>query len=65
MDATKVQLLQLWKRQNGVVYEVADERNNRGTRDVLLVPVDCPPGIKARRTWKHNAAVQAEFEFVG
>ena len=65
MSPTEVQLLQLWRRKNGVVYEVADERNNRGTRDVLLVPVETPPGIRARRTWKYDAAVLAEFEFVG
>lgn len=65
MDATKVQLLQLWKRRNGVVYEVVEERDNDGTRCVLLTPVQVPHGLRARRTWKYDAAVQAEFEFVG
>lgn len=65
MKTQRVRLLQLWKRKNGVVYEVADERQDRGMREVLLVPVAVPHGIRARKAWKWDKAVQSELEFVG
>lgn len=59
-----VKIGQLWKRRNGVVYEVTEERDSHGARDVLLVPVDTPAGVRSRRTWKWDQAVRAELSFV-
>jgi hypothetical protein len=58
----RVVIGQFWKRDNGVVYEVCDERGSF-SRDVLLIPVEIPRGKKARRTWKWDKAVIAEMEF--
>ena len=65
MYESSVAIGQLWSRRNGVIYQVSAERDRDGLREVLLVPVSVPEGLSVRRTWKWDAAVEAEFERYG
>lgn len=60
LGVPEVKLGQLWRRSNGVVYVVQEERTWRG-REVLLVPYFVPEGLRARKTWKWDKAVRSEL----
>lgn len=63
MDATKVAIGQRWQRKNGVVYFVAESRG-QSSIDFLLVPVEVPAGVKARKTWKWEQGIRHEMKCV-
>lgn len=52
------QIGEKWVRANGVVVQIVDERINRGSREVLLKPVE---GHKGRQSWKWDEAVKSEL----
>ena len=53
---------QLWQRANGVIYVVEQLSGHvQGSRDVLLVPVQVPKGLRARHTWKYEGLVPCDL----
>jgi hypothetical protein len=56
---------QKWKRANGVVCLVAEERTRKGKlREVLLLPVEFPANLKPRQSWKWDESVKFELTLV-
>lgn len=56
---------QKWKRPNGVVCLIADERVGAGElRYVLLLPVEFPAAVKARQAWKWDQHVKFDLTLV-
>ncbi len=50
----------LFRRENGIVY-VVKEMRGEVTFDWLLVPVEIPEGLRARKTWKWDQAVLSQM----
>ena len=65
MNGGHVEIGQRWRRPDGVVVEVQEERGNGSLREVLLVPVEIPAGKRARKSWKWDEAVVYEFKLEG
>lgn len=63
MNNPMVALGQRWQRKNGVVYVVTEKRG-AASIDFLLVPVEVPAGVKARKTWKWDKAIRFEMECI-
>lgn len=61
MVVTLVEIGQQWRRKNGAVVIVTDERMSSGQREVLLTPA---PGHKGRTSWKWDLAVMWDLEFI-
>ena len=59
-----VEIGQRWKRSNGVIVELTDMRNNKGTREFKMVPVTIPDGAKAKTSWKWDGGIKFEMELV-
>ena len=59
MTITRVELGQQWRRRNGAVVVVTDERMVSGQREVLLTPA---PGHKGRASWKWELAVMWDLK---
>jgi hypothetical protein len=64
-DRPPVDIGQLWRRKNGVVYVTAEKRVEDLLDYYLLVPVVTPSGVKARRTWKYGAHIEFDLTFDG
>lgn len=53
----KPQIGEKWRRANGTIVEIADQRMNRNTREVMLKPI----AGKGRTSWKWDDAVAREL----
>ena len=60
----EVSVGQRWRRPDGSIVVVREIRIYRGSREALLVPIDVPPGRRARKSWKWVEAISAEMERV-
>ena len=59
MVVKRVEIGQRWRRKNGAVVVVTGERDNNGSREVLLAPV---AGQKGRQSWKWELAVMWDLD---
>ena len=59
-DRNDVQVGQIWKRSDGRQVKTAEEREFRGSRELLLEPIG-----KGRKSWKWDGGILNDLTFVG
>ena len=60
MDKKDIAIGQMWKRADGRMVKIKDERMSRGSREFLLMPV----GSKGRESWKWDGGIINELTYV-
>ena len=58
---TEVKIGQYWRRLNGHIVKITDERSFLGIKEVLLTPIKKGEG---RKSWKSKKAVKYELTFI-
>lgn len=59
MKREDVAIGQTWRRKDGRLVKLTDERESRGTREFEITPVD-----RGRKSWKWDGGICNDLEFV-